>query len=585
MKWLLWAALGTASCTPPAVLASGSLAKPVAEFPSQAEVEQLTPSGHPPELPGATGIADVDQWQMQAPAPSPPEYPDETIWDHTVLRAWKAHESPVTLSPQLRCAAEEIARFYTAQGGMPDDGLREHLLLRCGSTLASHDFSYTYVQAPDRASAAQIERALEPLVQRMLDQRFQDPKGELGVAAARGHGRSAVVAVSGHPLVEFAAFSPIIQGDSITLSGELKLTADHVLALVNQGTYGVAHCDADPMTRLPAFRVTCPIAATDVATRIDIAARQEGRVLLNAAAEIEVRRDEQAELSYNGAAYGANHVVASTAEFRAELFAELNRARSAAGLRPLTLESKQSDTDERLAPYFYQAEHSGDKARADNLALGMLAGWDVAGGMLQDGGFFVRSVNTTRNPSRWLTQVLDSPLGRFMLLEPDMSQIAIAESDLTPSGAMGLVTTYAFFASDDHRPDEVAILAELDRQRRAHGVAPARRVPTDAPLQEAIDQVHTNVTTAQSALLNALQRLRSSRNNRLSGYSLETNDIKQLKFDSLLLESTHLELELAVTHYRAPGAAWGQYVLLFVIVDHGPTNGMARRAITGATPG
>ncbi len=32
-----------------------------------------------------------------------------------------------------------------------------------------------------------------------------------------------------------------------------------------------------------------------------------------------------------------------------------------------------------------------------------------------------------------------------------------------------------------------------------------------------------------------------------------------------------------MTHYRAPGAAWGQYAVLFVILDHGPMTRMAKR--------
>jgi hypothetical protein len=101
----------------------------------------------------------------------------------------------------------------------------------------------------------------------------------------------------------------------------------------------------DPLQRLPAFRITCPISATDPATRIEITTKQEGRVLLEAAAQVEVRHDEQAQLDYNAAAYGANKPVANSSQFRNQLLADLNQVRTAAGVRPFALEARQSVTD------------------------------------------------------------------------------------------------------------------------------------------------------------------------------------------------------------------------------------------------
>jgi hypothetical protein len=49
-----------------------------------------------------------------------------------------------------------------------------------------------------------------------------------------------------------------------------------------------------------------------------------------------------------------------------------------------------------------------------------------------------------------------------------------------------------------------------------------------------------------------------------------------MHFDPVLLTSSTLEVEVGVTHYRAPGAAWGQYVVLFVVLDHGAPAKMAK---------
>src|SRR5438552_414764 len=139
MKRFVWAvAVGGSFCAAcgAGAGAGGELGKPVALFPSQAELNDAA-SGQHATPKGATGMADVDSWHM-APAAPPAQYPTETTWDKLVVAAAQAHGNGVTLSPELRCAAEEAARFYTVNSGMPDDGLREHLLLRCGSTLPSH---------------------------------------------------------------------------------------------------------------------------------------------------------------------------------------------------------------------------------------------------------------------------------------------------------------------------------------------------------------------------------------------------------------------------------------------------------------
>jgi hypothetical protein len=39
--------------------------------------------------------------------------------------------------------------------------------------------------------------------------------------------------------------------------------------------------------------------------------------------------------------------------------------------------------------------------------------------------------------------------------------------------------------------------------------------------------------------------------------------------DPVLVESSSLDVEVGVTHYRAPGAAWGQYVVRFVVLNAG----------------
>ena len=300
-------------------------------------------------------------------------------------------------------------------------------------------------------------------------------------------------------------------------------------------------------------------------------------MLFESVAQVEVRR-EGSNPEYVAGAYGANQTVASSAQFRTALLADLNKVRVAAQLTPFTLETQQSVTDERMAPHLYQAFREGNDQKLSTITLGLLAGWDVRSGLIRNGGFFSRTINTARNPSRWLTQALDSPLGRWVLLEPSMSRIGIGATEINPSGEMALVSTYAFFDQTDHKAEELAVLVELNRLRKAHGAAPLRRVVGDAALSDALTQVSASKLNSTTALNDVMQRAVDTTGASVRGYVVETTDVKLMKWDPLLIESSTLDVELGVTHYRAPGAAWGQYVVLFVVLNHGNPVREAKRS-------
>jgi hypothetical protein len=50
-----------------------------------------------------------------------------------------------------------------------------------------------------------------------------------------------------------------------------------------------------------------------------------------------------------------------------------------------------------------------------------------------------------------------------------------------------------------------------------------------------------------------------------SGYVLETNDLRSVAVPDVFLKAGPRTLALTVTHHRAAGAAWGQYVILTLL--------------------
>ncbi len=51
------------------------------------------------------------------------------------------------------------------------------------------------------------------------------------------------------------------------------------------------------------------------------------------------------------------------------------------------------------------------------------------------------------------------------------------------------------------------------------------------------------------------------------GYVLEASDLENVEIPDVLLKTGTLPLMLSVTHHRAPGAAWGQYVIFALLVN------------------
>ena len=108
-------------------------------------------------------------------------------------------------------------------------------------------------------------------------------------------------------------------------------------------------------------------------------------------------------------------------------------------------------------------------------------------------------------------------------------------------------------------------------------MGPARRVPNDGVMQKALHQINTNTVTSSAALDNVIHETVAERNHGVTGYLLETTSPSYLRFDPMFLSAATLDVEVGVTHYRAPGAAWAQYVVLFVVVDHGAQTKLAKQ--------
>jgi hypothetical protein len=246
----------------------------------------------------------------------------------------------------------------------------------------------------------------------------------------------------------------------------------------------------------------------------------------------------------------------------------LNAVRRSAKLRPLMLAAKQSQENARVAGTIFDASITGDAQTRDRAVIGLLAGWDVEGGTIRDGHFFLGAAAPTRDATAWLDAAIERPIGRLALLDPVARQIAVGPAIPQDAPALGAaVTTYALFESDDHAADERQFFRALAAARAARGLPPPKRVggmdEVRAELADVLRRGKQPMAALSDLLRVAVSRTRSS----VNGYVLETTDPSHVDFPPALLRAGLLDVVVAVTHHRAPGAAWGQYVIFVLILD------------------
>jgi hypothetical protein len=277
-----------------------------------------------------------------------------------------------------------------------------------------------------------------------------------------------------------------------------------------------------------------------------------------------VRRSNEAGLTYRPTAFGTVTQAKDDKHFMSSLHTALNEVRAQAKLPPVKLELRQSKTNRRVVGQYFKEAFRGDDENADLIALGVLAGWNVPGA-IKGGGVLPGLVPTTRNPARFLGQLLEDPTGRWVLFEPTAQSVAIGARVLEPSGLVAMVTTYSFFGSLDHRADEEAVFEQLTQVRTQNDLPAPTRISA-SEVQKAISQVATGASTTEDALNEALEGVSGRVQRGVTGYVMETNDLDYVSFPDLFLQAGALDVAVGITHYKPPGAAWAQYVLLFVVL-------------------
>lgn len=499
----------TCGCLRGAAEPSGGLAKPsapTAVFPSPGELAPLPSLPAPSEAFGP-GAVPVDRWAVTATSQDEgAAYDDPSPWGEVARAAAAAHPGVVRLSPALRCAASEMARFYAQKTGLPTESLRRFLVARCGATspdASPYVFGLTGLPAPSDAQL--VERAKEGVIEYLRRQLVGDAPRAIAIATSRVDERVVVAAVVGSDPVILQPLTRSVDADrNVAVRGTLRSAAADAVAWVNRGEYGFAPCAGDPTAPLPKFAFTCTLDPGDRYAWVQVLARRSGRVMDDSVADVLAYDGDLDALQYHARSIEMGRTGADdkggNADARSALLVGVNRIRGQGKLAPLTLAAAQSDANGRLAGTLLDATFKSRGADSDRIALGMLAGWNVEG-TIRSGGLFVGLVAPAHDVGSWLDFALERPIGRIVLLDPDARRVAIATVHAAEGSGMGaVVTTYDLFESTDHGGDAARAFKHLATTRGALGRPALAQIARVAVLEEQAARVLAGATEPGAAL-------------------------------------------------------------------------------------
>jgi hypothetical protein len=372
------------------------------------------------------------------------------------------------------------------------------------------------------------------------------------VAIATGT-RGTFLAVARGRTAESATLSRPDSTGRVLVSANIAGDKEETSAWINQGNFGVKACDvlAEPN------HWSCPMLDGDAMAWVNVLAVPKGLFMSRIAAQALVRRSDQGPVQYTSSMLPPRN-VSSTEDFVAAIVSGVNERRAIAQLPPLRLAGKQTREDHtRLAPYFFHAQMTADATQTSQLALGLLAGWDVEG-TIQTGSLASFLLSGTSDASQWLESALEMPLGRIVFFDRTASQMAVGASTLATLGGLGaIVTTYSLFRQD-HTVDADLYFAAINKARAATGLPIATRAAVTEEFAATVGQVQQGKLSTAQALQEAMNR----ENERTGLTVIGGTSLEAAPLSSNLLASGKLSMMVHSFHYKPEDSPWGHLVVM-----------------------
>jgi hypothetical protein len=543
-------------------------------FPKREEIVELA-QAPAPDVSQALADAELEisEWTLQGPLPAEPFGKQQGEPEPLVLAAQDAHPG-WRITAGMSCYAREIAAFVAQHedGSSPPVSLRNYMAARCGALPVSVAFKSVGVQ-DKRITDAQIQTQALNNLREFVAAAAND--NELGVASFRSGDRVVVVACGGMPQAEVTEVTA--QWDrpaTVRIRGQWRQPAEWMRASSSMGALGYGECTPTLGSQavLPSFDVQCPLEPSDESAMVEFLVGAPQQILGHTRLLVAVAKDADAGKLvkfFRGTQQDESQEESGTTSPTASFIANLNRVRGNQGYDPLRISEGQSQVATELLPHLIAAIENNDHAKQDLIGLGMLAGWEIHE-TIRNAGLLVYASRAKEGVPDLLANMLFLPTSRSVILDSQARKLAVAiHQNEEKNAATALVTTYTFFEEADYSRVQATLLDELDRQRRAKGLAPVQRIG-GKEITDVVGPIFQSLAKGEIAPKDGLQKILDHYAQKLarpfSGYVMSTMVIDgwMPKFSGDLVEVPNLAVAAEIGHYTNPESSWGQFVVYFV---------------------
>jgi hypothetical protein len=545
--------------------------RPIVQFPSPAALAAAEQNVlEPPAIVAAEVPA--EGWAVEPDAATADTWMPRGPMEEAIAAAFSASGKKAQPTHAMSCVAKELGRFQLAHGGQPPEALQRFMAAVCGVYAPTVGFQWLRGDVPSHVADARLADQWRAGIQSTLIDHLPADARHVGFWFGRQAGQAIALAAHEEAPVTIKMLSPIPDSrGNVLVVGRFEGEAAAFDAYINQGRFGVQRCQSDPMVVHPDFRITCHVAPEDQTAWLEIAYVAPHSVLALPLVEALAWRDPAAPPRFVETPYATAHPVGEAGAFAPAVLAELNRARAEAGLPAVRLSEAESAVAARVArPYFASVLSPGGAVRpadSNTIVLGLMAGWQVTG-TIREGTFFSAVVPNTHDAGRWVDLALSLPLGRYALLARDIDEVALGPALFGSPEALGAVACgYRFQHDDEHAADAAAVFGRIAAARARMGLSVPKRLGGGvAPLlARGMGGVGEGRVDPYDALRTSLQMgAESSGARALKGYLVEATSVDVVELPPQFLSQPNMALEVAVTHYKPPGAAWAQLVILIV---------------------
>ena len=520
----------------------------------------------------------VDRWELSGALPTQVgmvalKAPYDALESALIESASSSANKQLRVTEAMSCVARETARFaLTHQGQTPSASVSTFLRHRCGAVAISASISsWTFDLKPGQSfGPEELSAEFLDQVKEVISQQFADSGPcEIGMALEQSEeGQAAVTLVAGSRRVHVEPFRMVPAEDTITIQGEVLVEASQLEGSITQGEYGSRLCAMDQRVSLPRFRMTCPVNRSNKSARVELMSSRESSILSNTIFSQLVWPAGLMEDAYSASKARRvleQHPVAEGLSEEQVYLSYVNRIREAAGVGPLTLAAAQSEAANALLPNLLDAERVADDASSTKITLGLLAGWDVVGDII-DADLRLQS-NADGSILSMIEEIMLSPGGRRSLLSDESATLAVGHLR-EGSRLAAILLVYDFVIEESYDRRVARAWKSINTARGLAKQPPIKRSKkVSSKAQRIISEKMASGEISYDEGLERFQNVVSFAygNETVYSFSYLTHDLEEVQLNEELLQARKVTGVVMVTPLKIEGYPWTIYSMIIVV--------------------